>query len=154
MTGGGIDRRGPKDSENAHNSFFTKSTEKGFWRFAVDMFGKRLSSLCYGEIMNINSSKKTVSNSVGELTCWNRRFRHFLCLLDFKVPLVTTPSSSPGLFFCQGCQSGFILTNAHFRAIRSSHQWPPKGHSFTNVFRSLGHFLATHVIFVRCQAGV
>ena len=37
MTGGGIDRRGPKDSENAHNSFLTKSTEKGFWRFAVDM---------------------------------------------------------------------------------------------------------------------
>ena len=37
MTGGGIDRRGPKDSENAHNSFLTKSNEKGFWRFAVDM---------------------------------------------------------------------------------------------------------------------
>ena len=37
MTGCGIDRRGPKDSENAHNSFLTKSTEKGFWRFAVDM---------------------------------------------------------------------------------------------------------------------
>ena len=38
MTGGGIDRRGPKDSENAHNSFLTKCTEKGFWIFATDMF--------------------------------------------------------------------------------------------------------------------
>ena len=37
MTRGGIDRRGPKDSENAHNSFLTKFTEKGFWRFATDM---------------------------------------------------------------------------------------------------------------------
>ena len=37
MTGGGIDRRGPKDSENAHNSFLTKCTEKGFWIFATDM---------------------------------------------------------------------------------------------------------------------
>ena len=37
MTGGGIDRRGPKDSENAHNSFLTKCTEKGFWIFATDI---------------------------------------------------------------------------------------------------------------------
>ena len=37
MTGGGIDRRGPKDSENAHNSFLTKCTEKGFWLFVPDM---------------------------------------------------------------------------------------------------------------------
>ena len=37
MTGGGIERRGPKDSENAHNSFLTKCTEKGFWRFATAM---------------------------------------------------------------------------------------------------------------------
>ena len=37
MTGGGIDRRGPKDSENAHNSFLAKCTEKGFWIFATDM---------------------------------------------------------------------------------------------------------------------
>ena len=37
MTGGGIDRRGPKDSDNAHNSFLTKCTEKGFWIFATDM---------------------------------------------------------------------------------------------------------------------
>ena len=38
MTGGGIDRRGPKDFENAHNSFLTKCTEKGFWIFATDMY--------------------------------------------------------------------------------------------------------------------
>ena len=38
MTGGGIDRRGPKDSENAHNSFLTKCTEKGFWIFATDIY--------------------------------------------------------------------------------------------------------------------
>ena len=40
MTGGGIDRRGPKDSENAHNSFLTKCTEKGFWIFATDIIFK------------------------------------------------------------------------------------------------------------------
>ena len=43
MTGGGIDRRGPKDSENAHNSFLTKCTEKGFWIFATDMEGMEIS---------------------------------------------------------------------------------------------------------------
>ena len=37
MTGCGIDRGGPKDSENAHNSFLAKINEKGFWRFAVDI---------------------------------------------------------------------------------------------------------------------
>ena len=37
MTGCGIDRRGPKDSENAHNSFLAKINEKGFWRFVPDM---------------------------------------------------------------------------------------------------------------------
>ena len=30
MIGYGLDRGGPKDSENAHNSFLTKCTEKGF----------------------------------------------------------------------------------------------------------------------------
>ena len=42
MTGGGIDRRGLKDSENDHNSFLTKSTEKGFWLFVPDMLALEL----------------------------------------------------------------------------------------------------------------
>ena len=37
MIGYGLDRGGPKDSENAPNSFLTKINEKGFWRFAVDI---------------------------------------------------------------------------------------------------------------------
>ena len=37
MIGYGIDRGGPKDSENAFNSFLTKINEKGFWWFATDM---------------------------------------------------------------------------------------------------------------------
>ena len=37
MIGYGIDRGGPKDSENAPNSFLTKINEKGFWRFATDI---------------------------------------------------------------------------------------------------------------------
>ena len=37
MIGYGLDRGGPKDSENAPNSFLTKRNGKGFWRFATDM---------------------------------------------------------------------------------------------------------------------
>ena len=40
MIGYGIDRGGPKDSENAPNSFLTKINEKVFWRFATDMLCK------------------------------------------------------------------------------------------------------------------
>ena len=38
MIGYGIDRGGPKDSENAPNSFLTKFNQKGFWRFATDIY--------------------------------------------------------------------------------------------------------------------
>ena len=55
MTGCGIDRRGPKDSENAHNSFLNKSTEKGFWRFAVDMIWYQYwSGLCHCDLREKN----------------------------------------------------------------------------------------------------
>ena len=37
MIGYGLDRGGPKDSENAPNSFLTKINEKGFWLFVPDM---------------------------------------------------------------------------------------------------------------------
>ena len=58
MTGGGIDRRGPKDSENAHNSFLTKFIEKGFWRFATDInsleSSNHVAELKYIELENLN----------------------------------------------------------------------------------------------------
>ena len=37
MIGYGLDRGGPKDSENAPNSFLTKINEKGFWLLVPDM---------------------------------------------------------------------------------------------------------------------
>ena len=37
MIGYGLDRGGPKDSENAPNSFLTKINENGFRRFAIDI---------------------------------------------------------------------------------------------------------------------
>ena len=37
MIGYDLDRGGPKDSENAPNSFLTKRNGKGFWQFATDM---------------------------------------------------------------------------------------------------------------------
>ena len=37
MIGYGLDRGGPKDSENAPNSFLTKINEKGFWLFVPDL---------------------------------------------------------------------------------------------------------------------
>ena len=40
MIGCDIDRGGPKDSETAPNSFLTKCSEKGFWRFVPDMILK------------------------------------------------------------------------------------------------------------------
>ena len=33
-----LDRVGPKDSENAPNSFLTKTNGKGFWQFGTDMY--------------------------------------------------------------------------------------------------------------------
>ena len=39
MVGHGLDRRGPKDSETAPNSFLTKINEKGFLQFATDIEG-------------------------------------------------------------------------------------------------------------------
>ena len=61
MTGGGIDRRGPKDSENAHNSFLTKCTEKGFWRFATDMDNAGLNAgELYKEFYRLFISKRRV----------------------------------------------------------------------------------------------
>ena len=36
MIGYDLDRGGSKDSENAPNSFLTKSNGKGFWRFGTD----------------------------------------------------------------------------------------------------------------------
>ena len=38
MVGHVLDRGGPKDSETAPNSFLTKINEKGFWRFATEMY--------------------------------------------------------------------------------------------------------------------
>ena len=38
MVGYGLDRGGPKDSENAPNSFFTKINEKGFLLFVPDIY--------------------------------------------------------------------------------------------------------------------
>ena len=38
MIGYGLDRGGPKDSENAPNSFFTKINEKGFLLFVPDIY--------------------------------------------------------------------------------------------------------------------
>ena len=38
MIGYGIDRGGPKDFKNAPNSFLAIINEKGFWRFATDMY--------------------------------------------------------------------------------------------------------------------
>ena len=37
MIGYDLDRGGPKDSENAPNSFLTKTNGKGFWRFGTDV---------------------------------------------------------------------------------------------------------------------
>ena len=67
MTGGGIDRRGPKDSENAHNSFLTKCTEKGFWIFATEMAMFHLDSF----ISNVTFSQ--------ELVILDFETRNFVC---------------------------------------------------------------------------
>ena len=37
MVGYGLDRRDPKDSKTAPNSFLTKINGKGFWRFVPDL---------------------------------------------------------------------------------------------------------------------
>ena len=39
MIGYGLDRRGPKDSETAPNSFLTKINGEGYWQFGTDMNG-------------------------------------------------------------------------------------------------------------------
>ena len=35
-----LDKGGPKDPENAPNSFLTKTNGKGFWRYGADMYFK------------------------------------------------------------------------------------------------------------------
>ena len=39
-----LDRGGPKDSENAPNSFLTKTNGKGFLRFGTDMYDQAAAS--------------------------------------------------------------------------------------------------------------
>ena len=69
MTGGGIDRRGPKDSENAHNSFLTKCTEKGFWIFATDMIMRKINKTFKAQnLANLKVEYRPLSDEITKST--------------------------------------------------------------------------------------
>ena len=53
MIGYDLDRGGPKDSENAPNSFLTKINEKGFWWFATDIHLTNVKMVCKEKAKNI-----------------------------------------------------------------------------------------------------
>ena len=141
MTGGGIDRRGPKDSENAHNSFLTKSTEKGFWRFVPDIrFQQRVffsiisENLCFSAGVIFKCSKKAIGLKIDPLrVCLCSRTEspeYHLVPIRGHVPINRPVSRQSNYTWNFSISILFISIKAQIFSIYSSTKWK-NHHSFT-----------------------